>query len=189
MHHSIEKEFKFLVEKNTFEETKRRIKTNGYKSDNKIQINYYYDTDDYRLLKSGSTVRVRQNGENLILQVKNHLQCKEEFSISNEYEKKIDFLHNKVFFECFSKYVQFLGSLITHRETFYFGTSGQICFDVNEYLGVVDYEIEIEFDEQDLKEAQEISKMIKRYLKPGNKYSRFVRQKELQQSEACFLTL
>ena len=91
MHHSIEKEFKFLVEKNTFEETKRRIKTNGYKSDNKVQINYYYDTDDYRLLKADRTVRVRQNGEKLILQVKNHLQNKEEFSISDEYEKKIGF--------------------------------------------------------------------------------------------------
>jgi len=189
MHQSVEKEYKFLVEKATFEETKCRVKTEGYVSDSKIQINYYYDTDDYCLLKTDSTVRVRQNEENLILQVKNHLQCKEEFSISNEYEKKIDFLPNKVFFEGFSKYVQFLGSLITHRETFYFGTSGQICFDINEYLGVIDYEIEIEFDEQDLDEVKTISKMIKKYSKPGNKYSRFVRQKELLQSETRLLAL
>ena len=52
------------------------------------------------------------------------------------------------------------GSLITERRTISFGAGGKLCFDFNMYLGTYDYEIEVEYSEQDKSSGDAIASII-----------------------------
>jgi len=70
------------------------------------------------------------------------------------------------------------GSLITERRTICFGTGGKLCFDYNMYLGVSDYEIEIECSEQDKLIGEAIAAIIQPNTKVtgATKSNRFFKQ-------------
>ena len=72
------------------------------------------------------------------------------------------------------------GSLVTERRIISFGAGGKLCFDSNMYLGVNDYEIEIECSEQDKLIGEAIATTIASDVKVTGvtKSNRFFKQWE-----------
>ena len=62
--------------------------------------------------------------------------------------------------------LQLKGVLITERKTFSFGQNSIICFDGNMYLGICDYEIEIEVNEADKDEVLTVIEQLGLTQKP-----------------------
>lgn len=146
-----ETEYKFLVDKERFYEILSLIKEHytdaEYKE--KVQINYYYDTDDNYLLNNHTTLRIRQTENSLRLELKEAqpLMCS-DFSTCTEEAMDIDSLKSDITLEN-GKFAwipfSLQGDLVTHRTSIKPSDSLSIDFDVNFYLGKCDYEIEMEF--------------------------------------------
>lgn len=146
-----ETEYKFLVDKETFYQILNMVKERYTEADyrEKVQINYYYDTDDHYLLTNHTTLRIRQTEEGLRLEMKEAQQLTgNDFSTCTETAEKIDSLKNDITLEK-GKYAwipfTLQGDLVTHRTSIKPSDALSIDFDVNFYLGKCDYEIEMEF--------------------------------------------
>lgn len=169
----IENEYKYVVDKETFDKILTLLEKSGLKRKEITQVNFYYDTKDFSLYKNGSTVRIRQIGNDLELQVKEPKSvC--EFSSRNEYSEKIDRISDNL--KINNKSYTLIGHLITHRTIFRVDDNTEIMFDENSYFSVSDFEIEIEF-------TGEISAFIKEIIseldniclaKNSSKYKRFI---------------
>ena len=71
------------------------------------------------------------------------------------------------------------GVLITERKIYTFGENSTICFDGNMYLGVCDYEIEIEVGETDRQKALSVIEFLGLMQMPiMSKSERFFRRLE-----------
>ena len=147
-----------------------------------LQINYYYDTDDFQLNSIGNTLRIRQKENKLVLQYKYEKQYTGNERTCREYEIEIykfpqylssnDLPCNIID----STHYKFVGSLITERFDYKYAETN-ISLDKSYYLGKCDYEIEIEF--QDYKKAESILKLLsieKSEFHEMGKYSRFVKE-------------
>lgn len=179
----LEKEMKLLFDSDKYYELKSSIEKNlpSVYTDNFIQINYYYDTEDYLLEKSKNTLRVRQKGENLKLQYKYKKLQSDGINICEEYERTLDKLPMIVsekllpmVSDARRKY-RLIGMLVTQRSNYYY-KSVVVSFDMNFYLGICDYELEIEFE--DYNDAREILSLLKVDMLIENipsKYSRFIK--------------
>ncbi|MCQ2464534.1 MAG: CYTH domain-containing protein [Oscillospiraceae bacterium] len=146
-----ETEYKFLVDKEKFYEILKLIKElytdAGYKE--KVQINYYYDTDDNYLLNNHTTLRIRQTETSLRLELKEAQPLtSNDFSTCTETAMDIDGLKSDITLEN-GKFAwipfSLQGDLVTRRTSIKPSESLSIDFDVNYYLGKCDYEIEMEF--------------------------------------------
>lgn len=78
-------EYKFLVSEEDFNQFLSYFDTQGNNAVRKIQINYYYDTDDNMLNKNDITVRVRQEQDKLKWQIKKHTNTHMALFFSDEY--------------------------------------------------------------------------------------------------------
>lgn len=145
----IEKEFKFLVSDEQFKALLSRCSMKYPFVKHKLQANYYYDTANNALYKAKTTVRIRQYHTDMKLQIKKHREHKNGLSTSDEYSVKIDELPSALKIPYVYDDLCLKGVLITERKTFSFGENSVICFDGNMYLGICDYEIELELDEAD----------------------------------------
>ena len=69
-----ERELKYLLPMASFYNVVELIKKTfpDIATKEKLQINYYYDTNQYDLLRAGITCRVRQSGAELLGQYKEH---------------------------------------------------------------------------------------------------------------------
>lgn len=113
------------------------------------QINYYYDSADFYLLRQQTTLRVRQKGCNYSLQTKQTQHVENGCRISKESKKNISVLPQTIHSaeiglegsRCFA----LLGSLTTIRRRLKISGQAELDFDKNTYEGVTDYEIELEF--------------------------------------------
>jgi len=145
----VEKEYKFLVSKSEFDRAISYAEKAFNMLQSNIQINYYYDDDRLSLCKEDITLRVRQINEKLVLQRKDHIVRDNNFAESKEFEKPVWKLPKIID----DKYA-FKGCLITNRCRFLVTGSSSIKldFDVNFYLSVCDYEIEIEFDANEVRD-------------------------------------
>ncbi len=155
----LEKEIKALISKQNFEDLKIYLsaKCKEYKSF--LQINYYYDNEDYYLLKHRNTLRVRQIEDNLKLEYK----CKKAIIMdgvhtSQEYSKSI--ADTPLFVNIYDEFrikdnnfYKYIGNLITQRSNYHI-KNAIVSLDKNYYLGKVDYELEIEGE--NLEEIQKI---------------------------------
>ena len=116
------------------------LKENRYHSDKTfLQINYYYDTDDYQFNRAGITCRIREKNGICIATVKRHEKSR---SVENSF-----FLKDKwdnLFFKNMGIYYQ--GSLTTKRTVFTLCPGIKVMLDENNYLAITDYELEIEYD-------------------------------------------
>lgn len=156
----VEKEFKYLVTPGQFKTLLSKCNSKYHFIDEKLQLNYYYDTKDNALNRARTTVRIRQQNENLKLQIKKHnndgnLTKSDEYSINVEalpYYLRIPNINDSLFLK---------GVLITERKGFSFLRNSIIYFDINTYLGMIDYEIEIEIDEEDKNEVLRVIKHLK----------------------------
>ncbi len=133
------------------------------------QVNYYYDTGDLEMSARHITVRVRELDGKFYLQMK----LPTEKALSRvELEKELDALPEMLSEELLSSLakgdypeVKKLGSLKTTRSVWKFD-GGEIDLDKSEYFGKVDYEVEIEFtNEQNARKVlNEITELLK--IKP-----------------------
>lgn len=114
---------------------------NGIKP--KIQINYYFDTDDLYMNKKGITCRIRAKDGKYKTTVKNHN------TVRNDGSMEIDLCEqNKLdtkFFDALGLCHQ--GELVTERIVMYKDSFCEMVIDRNTYLGHTDFEIEVEYSE------------------------------------------
>lgn len=160
MQKETETEYKFLVSKEQFEKYFELLVKKYGKATTKLQINYYYDTEGNTLNKNDVTVRVRQENDRLKWQIKRHTAKYGALYSSDEYCGSLDFLPWIVKLNEINEELILKGSLITERRTINFGTGGKLCFDFNIYLGAYDYEIEVEYSEQDKSIGDAIATII-----------------------------
>lgn len=147
----IENEFKIMLDRERYEKL-----LSLYEWQEVIdQTNYYYDTKELALSALHITCRVREIAGKYYLQMK--FPGASEFS-REELEKPLDSLPDEIDAdEPFRPHphghamlpkVKRLGSLKTMRSVYRFN-GGEIDLDKSEYFGKIDYELEIEFTDED----------------------------------------
>ena len=120
-----------------------------------LQTNYYYDTRDEVMRKRNTTVRVRQKNNKLIGTVKRHLDT-DNCSIEEHFQ--VDTLPRVIMWDGMPLWLK--GSLQTERKIFQVCDGIILMLDLNQYLGTVDYELEIEYSESLRKQAEGILMLI-----------------------------
>ncbi len=120
-----------------------------------LQTNYYYDTRDEVMRKRNVTVRVRQKNNKLIGTVKRHLET-DNCSIEEHF--RVDTLPRVIMWDGMPLWLK--GSLQTERKIFQVCDGIILMLDLNQYLGTVDYELEIEYSESLRKQAEGILILI-----------------------------
>ena len=103
------------------------------------QTNYYFDTADYLMDKCGITCRIREKDGKYIATIKEH----RETGISVERSEQALGEWETHFFDGLG--VSLLGMLTTWRTTLLKDARCEIVLDKNNYLGVEDYELEVEY--------------------------------------------
>lgn len=113
-----------------------------------LRINYYYDTPDEALQKDNIILCVRQKEQQLVGEMKWHHVCSDDADgalMRTEYPFFCEQLPQKIIpYEGKGAVLQ--GTLVTRRSSFLIIPGIKMNFDSNYYLGICDYEIEIEFD-------------------------------------------
>ncbi|MGN1343405.1 MAG: CYTH domain-containing protein [Traorella sp.] len=168
MINNIEIEFKILVNKEKFEEL-----SNLYPNKQFIkQVNTYYDTKNYDLRKKHCAMRIREKENTYMITLKvPTTKGHEEFECfvdrnNPEVFKSSDIsivLHQLGIFED----VEVIGECTTNRAIVK-TDKAELCFDINEYNSITDYEIEYEqtCDHDGISEFNKIlSKVDLRYEK------------------------
>lgn len=179
-----EKEFKFLVSDEQFKVLLSKCHAKYPFVKHKLQANYYYDTEDNALNKAKTTVRIRQQHSDMKLQIKKHRELNNGLSTSDEYSGKIDTLPSALKIPDVPESLHLKGVLVTERKIFSFGKNSIICFDGNMYLGICDYEVEIEVDEADKDEVlMTIDYLGLIYTPAVSKSERFFKRLELINNE------
>lgn len=117
------------------------------------QENFYYDTPDFYLAKNHATLRIREAGGHLLRQYKHGQVKKGDLRIATEDNAPVSALPEKIsgatLPDCPPDLVFLpLGSLVTYRTDFRIGQA-LLSLDKSEYLGVTDYELELETGEND----------------------------------------
>ena len=153
----VEIEYKYLISSEQFHKLSTVCEKKYTFLKRKLQVNYYYDTNDNALSRSKITVRIRQSQNELQLQIKKQMAEKESVTVSEEYSDSIDELPHSMRIPDVQNKVSLKGNLITERTIYSFGENSIICFDMNMYLGICDYEVEIEVRPND---RQEVSAVI-----------------------------
>jgi len=155
---------------------------NKFESDRIIQINYYYDNDSFYLYKNNKTLRVRQIDDNLKLEYKYNKSYLFDVRICDEYTANLSSLPNTLrapIKEQNDNEYRKVGVLITERYNFKLDDF-TISLDKNLYLGVVDYEIEVE-SEKLSNELDFINELELDFKQTSvSKYDRFVTQLKKQ---------
>lgn len=113
-----------------------------YACEELLQINYYYDDNNFSLFHKDETLRVRQKADKLTLERKyNKRYASNGERICNENSKTIEFLPSKVRID--NNVYSYLGELVTIRKN-YIVDENTISLDISYYLGKIDYELEVE---------------------------------------------
>lgn len=141
----IECEYKYEATKDEIEKIKKKIKKlcNIYSVNRGVQINYYYDTESMDFMNQGTTIRIRQKGIGMELQIKkkNYYGLHKNLETTN----KIYDIPKSLTIE--DKEVRLQGYLVTDRTRYVLKNRINVDIDINFYCGIVDYEIEIELPE------------------------------------------
>ena len=120
------------------------------------QVNYYYDTKDRIFNYWGITCRIRHKDDVFTATVKSHhkigLDCSREKSlvVRDQFD---DTLFKGM-------HVILQGCLRTERMELSLANGVTVAIDKNYYLGIVDYELEIEYSESLRKQARGILMLI-----------------------------
>jgi len=140
-----EREYKFLLTKEQFYKVMKRATELYSVPTEKMQTNHYYDDDALSLNRRGITVRIRQSDGKHRLQIKRHGNVKNGCSTSEETEQEINEITDGIALPEFGC-LTYKGSLTTRRHSFAVCQGVSLDMDINTYLDLVDYEVEIEFD-------------------------------------------
>ncbi len=106
-----------------------------------VQINHYYDTHTYEFNDIDTTCRIREKNGNFKATIKKHCKGYENRSIEKSVEAKNQY--DTTLFADMD--VRYQGNLTTIRKELALTPELKIVFDINLYLDVIDYELEIEF--------------------------------------------
>lgn len=107
-----------------------------------IQVNFYYDTEDFSYNSKGITCRIRKKGDTYKATIKTHHANVADCSI----EKCVDAKS-----ECDVSLFEGMevighGQLLTERKEIMMLNGITLVLDKNTYLGTEDYELEIEYE-------------------------------------------
>lgn len=162
----IENEFKIMLTKAQYE---KLLSSRDFST--VTQVNYYYDTGNLEMSARHITVRVRELGGKYYLQMK----LPTEKALSRvELSRELEALPETLSGDLLSSLakgdypeVKKIGSLKTTRSVWIFD-GGEIDLDKSEYFGKVDYEVEIEFtNEQNARRVlEEITEFLT--IKPNS---------------------
>ena len=146
-----------------------------YKFDKVTQINYYYDTIDFQLFKNDETLRVRQKNDKLKLEYKYGKKIKDSIRTCLEFSKDIGALPKKIHNSKSEDEYFNIGILVTERIDYKI-LDYIISLDKNYYLGYIDYEIEIE-SQNDFSLPDILCSINIVFSKnPKGKYTRFIKR-------------
>ena len=175
----LENEYKVLIDETKF----AHLFAQTEMDESFEQINYYYDTSNYGLYNQGLTCRIRDSFKRKVLQIKYPNTAGSNFSSRIEKEFTINETPLVITQYDAQKYlpdiiidgdIKMLGCLKTFRWLKRLENDVLLCFDKNSYLGIIDYEIELEFDDRLI----DISTIFDSLgIQPANskgKYSRFI---------------
>ena len=177
---SKEIEYKALISKEEYEgllsELSKQFTCRRY-----VQTNYYYDTEKLSLYHRHETLRIRKKDESLQLEYKFNKEFIKRARICDEKSYPIKNIPKRLSMEDIRRYdlpessYNLLGNLVTTRSDFVL-PEGVLSLDKNEYLGWVDYEVEVELTSLSMQMENQylgLSHIIGKPLTPG-KYSRFI---------------
>lgn len=168
---NVEYEHKQLITLNEYNNLMQKL-DRLYACDEILQINYYYDDNNFSLFHKDETLRVRQKADKLTLERKYNKRyapggeriCEESSKIIESLPSKVT-IGNIVYF--------YLGELVTIRKN-YIVDENLISLDVSYYLGKVDYELEVE-SEKEIILPTLISGSIETKIRNDGKYTRFIK--------------
>lgn len=191
----IEYEYKYMLDRKEYLSAVN-ILNKKYHEKIFIQTNYYYDTQDFKLHKNNIVFRVRVTGSQKRLQIKLPIIREGPLRVKNEYVTPIfqlppcfdleDMEFNKII--KYTGIIKVIGKLTTERRLYEVNEGIQISLDKNTYLGKVDYELEVEFEENYKEETLKLINDLpfKYILKPspaGKRNRFFIAASELQYRE------
>lgn len=150
----LEKEIKILLSKEQYDQVE------GLFSWDKdyLQSNYYFiDLEKFKKSRGFgamcNTVRIREKGNEFRLQVKAFVSKQGNLHIMREFEKKVDKVNEVVYSAELEDLtgmkfndLDSIGKLVTHRKECNEYKGITICLDKNNYLGLEDYELELEYN-------------------------------------------
>ncbi len=122
-----------------------------------IQTNYYYDTDELKMNMQGITCRIREKNGKYKATIKAHKQDNKECSI--EKTKEASSKYDDSLFS--GMHLKLQGDLTTERVILYSNNGCEVVLDKNTYLGMTDYELEVEYLPEHEEQA---TKLIYRYM-------------------------
>lgn len=176
MSENIEREIKISLTQEQYKTAEKLFQWNKIIE----QTNFYYIPQR----DSGMTsIRVRQIGERYFLQLKAPISENGALHVKKEYESELESLPEKLTAQELSKLVgsdfpaaDLAGSLHTQRKLCTAFDSVEICLDKSDYLGVTDYELELEYTADYPEEPLEILKNagITQGEAVTGKYARFM---------------
>ena len=149
----------------------------------KEQTNHYYSDDESILARNRVMFRVRVKDDRSVIQVKLHKNVNSPLQICEELEYPADGVPEVI--EDGEKYtgiktgtLKNLGSTVTLRHSKMWDSRTEICLDKTEYLGITDYEIEIEYTGEKIPEEllAELTALGVEFKENSvGKYTRFLR--------------
>lgn len=150
-----EMEYKYILDNNQYTNLISKVSSEIGMMNCKLQVNYYYDTPNLLLNKNNITLRVRQIESDLSLEMKTEISENGLLKIHEELTHAIYNLPMNLDLKKFNwtKYIPhdeeilFKGCLITERRTSKPCEGIKLDIDKNLYLGKIDYELEVEFEE------------------------------------------
>lgn len=144
MINNLEVEYKILVTKEDFEKLSALYQDKTFIK----QINYYYDTENLDLRNQKCALRIREKNNTFLITLKtpaskghHEYECYVNENSSEAFESsEIKGLLDQLNIE---KPLMELAKCVTYRAVVELGKA-ELCFDINEYNGITDYEIEYE---------------------------------------------
>ena len=152
----LEYEKKVLLTQREYEELLRLA---PQAAEPQMQVNYYYDTDDYSMNRRGITCRIREENGKWNATVKYH---RRKTDCSYEKTKRVSGKFDTSLFK--GMHVKMQGCLTTFRTVLYTDKKLEIVLDDNRYLDHRDYELEIEYAYSNRAYAQCVMTLLLKFL-------------------------
>lgn len=150
-------EKKILVNKEIYDNFYRCFAARGT---SRMHVNYYYDTPNCYFRNRHITCRVRQKEHELVGELKRHAM---RGNAEKNLEETFSIKELPLSFEAENQKVFLQGNLVTERTEISICKGIELMLDKNTYLGLTDYEIEIEFCEDKENMAEGIMLFLEKW--------------------------
>ena len=154
-----EAEHKYMLDEHEYYRLMNALEKKAGRSRKKIQTNYYFDTEEFKLYNSNESIRIRNLDNTYTVTYKSAPaeNSSGNYLERNEYEIKIDaataekmILNDSSALKLFPALIgadrielKCMGQASTERTEFYI-LSSPILLDKTDYLGITDFELEYE---------------------------------------------